>query len=134
MGAKSFDLWTLADALGMTIKMDGPLISGYSQKEVVIGGLKMPVPVKIVSNAIVTTGPIVLCRSMGNLAFMAATNYKSGAPCSIWLLDLALLDRKLEGLLETLRPKTTQDAVDSLSKAVVRAFDKDPKHLFHLVE
>jgi hypothetical protein len=130
---KTHDLWELSDSLGVPLDVLGDIISSRASKEVNVGGLKVPVPLHVVSSAPTRTGPMVICRSLGNLGVMAAVRYKAGATCTVWVLDLAKMG-KPERMLEDMgRVDTAQTVVDYLRPAIVQQFDKDAKFCWHRV-
>jgi hypothetical protein len=133
MSAQTHDLWELADSIGIPIEVNSrDVITGQQTQTVTVAGLKIPVPFKVVSSAVINRAPVVICRSLGNLGFLAAVRYKAGAPTTIWVLDLAKMG-KPEGFLEVRAVASVHDVVEELRPAIVEQFDKDSQFRWHKV-
>lgn len=121
------DLWNLADSLGIVLEVDDDrLLRTTAQKELVFGSLRLAVPLNVVSSALTKDGAVVLCRSLGNVALLAVTRYKQGAPASIFVINIAKMKARPEGCIEKMNPSRPQEVVELFEKqgAIVRTFHK----------
>ena len=128
----SADLWEVADCLGIMLLHDkkAETLRAKDTRDVSLGALKLPVPLHVVSSALFQNHTVVLARSLGNLALMLVTRYEPGSPASIFVLDLAKLDKPPEDLLEALKLPGPQEVVDALQGAIVKTFHKTKASLW----
>jgi hypothetical protein len=118
------DKYAFADALGVTLDVEGDKIRCQTQQPVAFGNLRVPVPFSIVSSLLSQDGSALLCRSVGNLAMLAVTKYKPDVPVTLFVLDLAKMNSKPNNLIEDRKYTCPQHVVDGLKEAIVQVFDR----------
>jgi hypothetical protein len=123
-------LYAIADALGMTLEYDPKqdVLSGVTQRQVNIGDLPVTFTMRVVSAHLTSAAYMVMAKVVGNLAvFITVKDMKNGECVDLHILNLAKMD-KAEGWLERIKPKSVNDALRVLDKAVVRSFVKIRKN------
>lgn len=119
------DFFAIADSLEMVLSLDAQAgkITGETTKEVDFTEFVVPVPLKVVSSLVTDLATILIVRSLGNLAFLIATNYSSQS-VMIGVLDLVRMD-KPEGLLETHAAMSADKVWATFGPALVQSFQRD---------
>lgn len=87
------DLWALADALGVDLKIEGEAVRGEAKKNVVFGALLLPVPVKVVSSLATDRGAALFCQSLGNVSMLAVSGHPNPKDLFIYIVDLAKMNK-----------------------------------------
>lgn len=119
-------VYALADALGMEliIGRETWTVNGETSRDVNVGGLRLSVPMKVVSSALTPNGYMLLIKVLGNLALFAAANRAAGRDVvDLHVLNIGKTD-KLSGYLERTNPKSVNDVVKGLQAGIVRSYVK----------
>ena len=119
-------VYALADSLGMTLGYDGTrhALTGKEDRDVNIEGLRLRVPMEVVSCQLSDSAYMLIVKMIGNLALLAVSKRVQGHDVvDIHVLNLAKMDRA-HGWLEKTKPSSVNDALRRLDKAVVKTFVK----------
>ena len=119
-------MFALADALGITIEVEGKTdrVTGKTSRNVHFGKIPVEFNLSVVSSQLRANSYMLLLRCSGNLALFAYVEpNKSWDHVTIHLLNLAKMD-KIDGWLEAQAPATPAEAVAKLQPAIVRGFSK----------
>ena len=131
MGVLNRDLiYAIADVLGTKVMYTegSHKLAGKETREVSLSGLKIDVSCEIVSSLMTDNVAMVMVRSIGNLAmFVAAKEIKNASVVDLHVLNIAKMDA-VAGWLEKAKPKSVNDALRLLDKAVVKSFVKLKKN------
>jgi len=133
----NIEVYSIADALHMTLGVTDTEITGSSEKEVDLGVMKLTVPYKVVSSLRTPKNEAVLVRSIGNIALLIISKYHDKHPLTLFMIDIAKLGVVPEGCLEKWNsevgppgsiPIMPSEIKDKVSKAVVAEFNKTENH------
>jgi hypothetical protein len=123
-------VYAIADVLGTTVTFapDGPTMKAKETRTVNLSGLKVDVSVELVSTRIVGDVYMVLAKSIGNLAmFIVAKEVSKATVVDLHFLNLARMDAAT-GWLEKQKPRSVNEALKLLDRAVVASFVKLKKN------
>jgi hypothetical protein len=123
-------MYALSDALGIELYVDKETwtVTGETSRDVNLGGLRLTVPVKVVSSALTPNGYMVLAKVLGNLAlFAVAKRVGNKDVVDLHVLNIAKTDR-LSGYLEKTNPKSVNDVVKELEAGIVKSYVKLKKN------
>jgi len=122
-------IYSMADSLGLTLHYDAgkEKITGKGEREVNVSGLKLSVPMEVVSSLLTDNAYMLMVKLIGNLALFMAVKTAAGKDVvDLHLLNLAKMDR-LDGWLEKEKPTSVNDVLRKLQKATVASFLKTSK-------
>jgi len=128
-------IYALADALGMELFVDKKThtVLGETSRDVNMGGLRLTVPMKVVSSALTPAGYMLLVKVLGNLALLVVSRRVGGKDAvDLHVLNVAKTD-KLAGYLERTKPKEVIDVTKGLRAGIARSFVKLTKNDWELV-
>lgn len=114
---ESMALYDLADALQMRLLLADGKVTGNLNRNVNFGGLKVLVPLKVVSSVQVGSTTIVILRSLGNLALLMARDTNG---LLVIILDLAKISGKLEDCLDNVGYDDLDGVTAMLATGIVR--------------
>ena len=123
-------VYAIADVLGTTVTFahDGPKMKAKETRTVNLSGLKVKISVEIVSSWIASDVYMVVAKSTGNLAmFIAAKEVSKTSIVDLHFLNLAKMDAAT-GWLEKQKPRSVNEALKHLDRAVVASFVKLKKN------
>jgi hypothetical protein len=120
-------LYAVADTLGIPLRYDSVLgkVAGNGTKVLMLGGLKVPFNVTVISSYALGGGTLLLiARVKGNLALLVHAQLGNGNGLQdLYFLNLAKMG-KAEGWLEKQEPESAESVVETLGAAIVRGFRK----------
>ena len=120
-------IYALADALGMQLQYDPSSgdVNGSQERHVNMHGLRLTVPMTIVSSRLTNNAYMLMARVLGNLGvFVSAKRVDHRDVVELHILNLAKMDR-LEGWLEKRKNKTNGDVVEALKPAIAKSYVKN---------
>ncbi len=128
-------VYALADSLGMELFVDKTTgaVTGEVTRDVNVGGLRLSVPMKVVSSNLAKGGVYMLIvKVIGNMAVFAVAK-KVGAQevVDLHILNIAKTQR-LSGFLEKTPSASVNDVLWSLQPGIVRSYVKASKTLWEL--
>ena len=123
-------VYALADSLGMELFVDKTTgaVTGEVTRDVNVGGLRLSVPMKVVSSNLAKGGVYMLIvKVIGNMAVFAVAK-KVGARevVDLHILNIAKTQR-LSGFLEKTPSASVNDVLRSLQPGIVRSYVKASK-------
>jgi len=115
--------YSLADALGCTLKVtpNDTLAMSGSQKITLGYGMPVDVPLRIVSSLVTKTQAIALCTTMGQLGLLAVAG-DVGRPDFLTLYMVNLKGFDYEGRFEREGWKTDSEVLAALAPHLVQAY------------
>jgi len=119
-------MFALSDALGMQLQYDpsSGYVDGKQERYVNMHGLRLTVPMTIVSSRLVDNCYMLMARVFGNLGlFVASHRAVSRDIVELHVLNLAKMD-KLEGWLEKQKPESVKAVVAALKPAIAKRYIK----------
>ncbi|MCL4743851.1 MAG: hypothetical protein KJZ83_00400 [Burkholderiaceae bacterium] len=123
-------VYALADSLNMKIELQSaePQLRGEKQFNLEIGGLSVPIKVKIVSALLNNSNHMIIVKVMGNLALLmiAGNDRNLKTQIEVHVLNLAKMGQ-VKGWLERNQSATSAGARSLLDKAIVKSFDRRGK-------
>ena len=128
-------VYALADSLGMELFVDKTTgaVTGEVTRDVNVGGLRLSVPMKVVSSNLAKGGVYMLIvKVIGNMAVFAVAK-KVGAQevVDLHVLNIAKTQR-LSGFLEKTPSASVNDVLRSLQPGIVRSYVKASKTRWEL--
>ncbi len=128
-------VYALADSLGMELFVDKTTgaVTGEVTRDVNVGGLRLSVPMKVVSSNLAKGGVYMLIvKVIGNMAVFAVAK-KVGARevVDLHILNIAKTQR-LSGFLEKTPSASVNDVLRSLQPGIVRSYVKASKTRWEL--
>jgi hypothetical protein len=122
-------VYAIADSLMLRVKVDkrNMLAYGEGEQEVDLGGLKVIVPISIVSSLLIPEAYMVVVKLIGNLAMLVVSHVASerrAAWVAMHVLDLAKMGH-VQSWLEAKKPTSAEHAVELLGHAVVKTFHRN---------
>ena len=128
-------VYALADSLGMELFVDKTTgaVTGEVTRDVNVGGLRLSVPMKVVSSNLAKGGVYMLIvKVIGNMAVFAVAK-KVGAQevVDLHILNIAKTQR-LSGFLEKTPSASVNDVLRSLQPGIVRSYVKASKTRWEL--
>ena len=119
-------IYALADALGMALEYDPSTgyVDGKQERFVNLHGLRLTVPMKIVSSHLTDNAYMLMARVFGNLGlFVASKRVAHRDVVELHVLNLARMD-KLESWLEKMTPQSVNAALKALQPAIAKSYIK----------
>jgi hypothetical protein len=120
-------MFVLADALGMPLSVDPDTnaINGETTRDVNLGGLRLTVPIRVVSSAVGDSYHMAIVKVFGNLSMLVYSRRVANADVVyLHLLNIAKID-KMSGYLEKLGAFGPLDVLEKLKPGIVASFYKN---------
>ena len=118
-------VFLMADALGMQLMhyASDDAICGDQERDINLGGLRLKVPMKVVSSSIYRDAHAIIVKTLGNLALLlvAQVDARGRDTLDLYLLNLAKMD-KADGFLG--RHASVKSVLALLRPAMVKRFTK----------
>jgi hypothetical protein len=114
-------LWDIADALGMPMTYKDGRLTGRIKKNLILGWMRLDVPLRIVSAREVQDGYVVLARSLGYLGAFVARTRQPSERIEVGIIDLAQIDKPSE-LFERAQPGNLAEAYALVAEGEKRWF------------
>lgn len=119
---RTMTLYTMADVFGMRLRRNKKtgMITGEVARDVFPGGIPLTVKLRVRSSITNDSFYGLIVSAIGNMGMLLAAP-AGRTEMQLYVLNLAKMSR-FDGWFEEKRPRTIQEALNVLGKAVVRSF------------
>lgn len=117
------EVYTLADALGLSLYLRGDKITCKAVKTLVFDDLVFDVPVKVISSCIGTDSAAILVRTIGNLGLLMVAGYEKTSTVAMFIVDFARMGMP-ENIMESNGLTDPRGSVVLMENAIVAKYTK----------